>query len=1149
MATFAVGDFSQDIRGFDPETDLLDFGNVSVHSLILGQDENGFATVVFPWQPNQFQRILGVDGQGIRWSDLTDSNFAAVGNEHLRQDIGAVMSWENRIGPAFDAGNSNLASTVYIRSHEKDSVTLIDNFNPQVDKINFLYFGTRERLTVENVGSDLVISSEPIGQQFIFTGVQKEDLIGANLEFHFDQIEEDLLDRAFGFSPEQLALVDRSSLFTPEGGATDGSQTRPGEFVTAAGDAPGQPISQEESTRLIQERADQVESAEATSMDAGMGAMDPTSTDTDMEMPMNMDMSSPDLSGVVMNRPGGSNAHNSCLLLDVTGSLWWGGGISGNLIIRNPMGVAIEDWQVSFLTPHDQFESWSGDVSVVDAGDGLNLVTFTPADWNRSIPGNGEISISFNAQGVGLADSGALTSADFFSAAEAPVEGSAPQMTSESALYSDVQAVQEQAAPASDGDGDAENSVVVDDPVASEAVVLSPDDSMVDSMVDSTADEQRSEAAAYTNPLSLDVNGDLYWGGMSGVLTITNTSGRAVENWSVSFETPHSDFQSWAGAVEIEPLAAGGNRVTLTPAAWNNAIAAGQSIDVSFNATSEGIPNSGTLTSDLFFSAGDGAGVSIDDSIVTGGSQSAEDTSGTPESLATQVVSTSLSPADSALNEPEEVAAIVDPLALGDAVDASTTSDSSVADSINSNGTGLDIRTAGKKVVAYFEEWGIYERDFLAKDINVDALTHINYSFFDVKANGDVKLFDAWAATDKRFGADEQVSRTFSQADWQGLSEERRNTYNNGADFTASVNGDGSVTVTGVPMGWNTPVDYVGNLRQFDLIKQLNPQINLGLALGGWTLSDEFSLAVDSAADREAFTNSIIDTLKRFDFFTTVDFDWEYPGGGGDSGNASSPDDGVNFALTLKLLRDKLDQLESVSGEDYDISVATAGGYDKLANLNLSGIDPYVDFYNVMTYDFHGGWESQTGHQAAMTNDPGGYDIATAIEQFQNSNINLNKVILGAPTYTRAWGNVDAGDTFGLGNAGDSRQAPGSYEAGNYDQKDLITGVADGSYELVWDDDAKAAFVYNPQTRVWSSIETPATIAGKAIYADAMDLGGMMFWALSNDSVGDQSLIGAASDLLSGEATPDDVLARSVPFDWVLGGDGQFGLDDFNLLG
>ena len=130
----------------------------------------------------------------------------------------------------------------------------------------------------------------------------------------------------------------------------------------------------------------------------------------------------------------------------------------------------------------------------------------------------------------------------------------------------------------------------------------------------------------------------------------------------------------------------------------------------------------------------------------------------------------------------------------------------------------------------------------------------------------------------------DQVSRTFSAAEWEGLSSGRRNAYLQGGQFTASTNDDGSVTVTGVPMGWNMPVDYVGNLRQLDLLKQLNPEINLGLALGGWTLSDEFSLAVDSAADREAFTNSIVETLERFDFFNIVDFDWEYPGGGGEAG-------------------------------------------------------------------------------------------------------------------------------------------------------------------------------------------------------------------------------------------------------------------------
>ena len=130
-------------------------------------------------------------------------------------------------------------------------------------------------------------------------------------------------------------------------------------------------------------------------------------------------MAPPDLTKVVMNLPGGSNVHNSCLQLEVDGSLWWGGGMGGNLIVRNPMGFAVDDWEVSFLTPHDQFQSWAGNATVEDAGNGLNRVTFTPADWNDSIPANGEISISFNAQGEGMPNSGSLTRSNFFAPAQA----------------------------------------------------------------------------------------------------------------------------------------------------------------------------------------------------------------------------------------------------------------------------------------------------------------------------------------------------------------------------------------------------------------------------------------------------------------------------------------------------------------------------------------------------------------------------------------------------------------------------------------------------------------------------------------------------------------------------------------------------------
>ncbi|QNI87795.1 endo-1/4-beta-glucanase domain protein [Synechococcus sp. ROS8604] len=47
-----------------------------------------------------------------------------------------------------------------------------------------------------------------------------------------------------------------------------------------------------------------------------------------------------------------------------------------------------------------------------------------------------------------------------------------------------------------------------------------------------------------------------------------------------------------------------------------------------------------------------------------------------------------------------------------------------------------------------------------------------------------------------------------------------------------------------------------------------------------------------------------------------------------------------------------------------------------------------------MTYDFRGGWENQTGHQAAMTGDANNYDVITAVSVFEEAGFALNKVVL-----------------------------------------------------------------------------------------------------------------------------------------------------------
>ncbi|MEP3083550.1 MAG: hypothetical protein ABJO75_07325 [Sedimentitalea sp.] len=165
--------------------------------------------------------------QGVTYQAVSLANFGIVGNEHFRQDMGGVISWEQNIGPRD-------ADTVYVRSHEYGVSETVMDFDPTSMKISFLYFGTRERLSVEDSDTGLVISSLPTGQSITFSGVGKADLIPGLIEFHHDQVIEDNLEFPFGFAQEDVTLVDRTMLLTPAGPAgatTDGFQTSTGNMT------------------------------------------------------------------------------------------------------------------------------------------------------------------------------------------------------------------------------------------------------------------------------------------------------------------------------------------------------------------------------------------------------------------------------------------------------------------------------------------------------------------------------------------------------------------------------------------------------------------------------------------------------------------------------------------------------------------------------------------------------------------------------------------------------------------------------------------------------------------------------------------------------------------------------------------------------
>ncbi|MBO9475447.1 hypothetical protein J7413_18020 [Shimia sp. R10_1] len=218
---FRADSNADDITDFDPSVDQLDFGGTSVHGMIVTKSLAGEIVIDSPW--SDAAQIV----QGVTYQDVSIDSFGIVGNEHFRQDMGGVISWEQNIGP-------READTIYIRSHEYGRAETIENFDPASMKISFLYFGTRERLSVEDSDAGLVISSLPSGQSFTFTGVSKADLIPGLVEFHFDQVMEDNLETPFGFDQNDVTLVDRTVLLTPAapaGATTDGYQTREGDMT------------------------------------------------------------------------------------------------------------------------------------------------------------------------------------------------------------------------------------------------------------------------------------------------------------------------------------------------------------------------------------------------------------------------------------------------------------------------------------------------------------------------------------------------------------------------------------------------------------------------------------------------------------------------------------------------------------------------------------------------------------------------------------------------------------------------------------------------------------------------------------------------------------------------------------------------------
>ncbi|MFL5702228.1 MAG: glycoside hydrolase family 18 protein, partial [Ktedonobacteraceae bacterium] len=266
---------------------------------------------------------------------------------------------------------------------------------------------------------------------------------------------------------------------------------------------------------------------------------------------------------------------------------------------------------------------------------------------------------------------------------------------------------------------------------------------------------------------------------------------------------------------------------------------------------------------------------------------------------------------------------------------------------------------AGQRIVGYFTQWGIYSGYFVKNLVtsgSASKMTVVNYAFGNINAQ-NLQCFEA-----------NQAGQGDAWADYQRPA-------------LASESVDGVADVNNQPLR--------GNFNQLRKLKLLYPNLKVMISLGGWTWSAHFSDAALTEQSRKTFVQSclnqyILGNLPQLagdpaggpgaaaNVFDGIDIDWEYPASPGNVGNVYRPVDTKNFTLLLAEFRKQLDALGKQTGKHYLLSIAAPAGKTQYAKIQLNKIGQYLDWINLMTYDYHGPWETNgpTNFNAPLYGSP-----------------------------------------------------------------------------------------------------------------------------------------------------------------------------------
>jgi chitinase len=276
-------------------------------------------------------------------------------------------------------------------------------------------------------------------------------------------------------------------------------------------------------------------------------------------------------------------------------------------------------------------------------------------------------------------------------------------------------------------------------------------------------------------------------------------------------------------------------------------------------------------------------------------------------------------------------------------------------------------------------------------------------------------------------------------------------------------------------------------------------------SIGGWSMCKHYPEMAADATKRARFVANCVDLINMG--FDGIDFDWEYPNDPGMNIERYSTADYTNFALLVEAVRTAI-------GPDKLITAAFAASPAKLQGFDWPRLNNSMNYYNMMTYDYNGGWSNKAGHNAPLYDYPGAeytnFSVDATVKALRALGVNMSKVNIGAPFYGRGVVTTGAAALNGAtSKRAETVQPDGPIQTcADYTNwaKDLWDGTPNYSYILQqtssgwtegWDDVAKVP--YKTKGNYFLSYDNERSVGEKAKYIKDNGLAGVIIWQVYGD--------------------------------------------------